>query len=152
MWHWHSNNSDWWSNQQVLDSKILDPSCNLYILYIFAPVDPLAFSISEMTSWQLHVWNTWEMSFPAATSSVPMWSKTWNKLLPFLYRGNKLLQNLNIKKAVYKALLNGCKAKPTCSLHIKPLQAFHAWCLQGILEIRCNFEKGNKLNSLAYTS
>ena len=62
----------------------------------------------------------------------------------YLDRWNWLFQNLHIKTAVCKALLNGCKEKPTSILYIKPLQAFHAWCLQGILEIRCKsmLEKG----------
>lgn len=73
----------------------------------------------------------------AAASSVLMWRTTWDKPVPLLDRWNRLFQNVNIKTAVCRALLNGCKEKPTCSLYIKPLQAFHAWCLQGILEIRC---------------
>lgn len=76
-----------------------------------------------------------------------MWRRPrYKPTLLYLDKWIKLFQNLNIKTAVYKALLNGCKGKPTCSLCIKPLQAFHASCLRGILRIRCKSMLGKGTN------
>lgn len=166
---------------QVLDSQTLDPSCNLsgaqqwlssscdsqmnnrscpcslftsnmsLVYSICAPVNPPAFIISEMTSWWSHVWSIWEMPSLLPYHQCSCGAPPETSLCLFLGRWNGLFQNLNIKTAVYKARLNGCKEKPTCSLYIKPLQAFHAWCLQGIHEIRCKGMLGERINCLSYT-
>lgn len=164
-----------WSCRQVLDSQTLDQPCNLsetqqwisssctlqmnnrrclcslFISDVSLRLSVPLWALQPLPSVKrplrrLHLWNVWEISFPAATSSPLMWSTTWDKPPPFLDGWNRLFQNLNIKTAVYKALLNGCKEKPTRSLYIKPLQAFHARCLRGILEIRCKSILGNGTN------
>lgn len=111
-------------------------------LYICAPADPPAFTIYEMSSvmvaslkcmgycscerflyWHIIGATNVEHNLREASASFG-----WNRLFHPIW---------TLKTTVQKALLNGCKEEPTCSLYIKPLQAFHAWCPQGVLEIRC---------------